>query len=44
VAWKRLAEIVGEYVAKGSKVYVEGRPQTTSRIRTQQSQKNKLQH
>ena len=30
VAWKRLAEIVGEYVAKGSKVYVEGRLQTTS--------------
>jgi len=30
VAWKRLAEIVGEYVAKGSKVYVEGKLQTTS--------------
>jgi hypothetical protein len=29
VAWQRLAEIVGEYVAKGSKVYVEAssRPQ-----------------
>jgi single stranded DNA-binding protein len=30
VAWQRLAEIVGEYVAKGSKVYVEGMFQTTS--------------
>ncbi|MFZ0861160.1 MAG: single-stranded DNA-binding protein [Candidatus Sulfotelmatobacter sp.] len=30
VAWKRLAEIVGQYVAKGSKVYVEGKLQTTS--------------
>jgi primosomal replication protein N len=30
VAWQRLAEIVGEYVAKGSKVYVEGKLRTTS--------------
>jgi single-strand DNA-binding protein len=30
VAWQRLAEIVGEYVAKGSKVYVEGKLKTTS--------------
>jgi single-strand DNA-binding protein len=30
VAWQRLAAIVGEYVAKGSKVYVEGKLQTTS--------------
>jgi single-strand DNA-binding protein len=30
VAWQRLAEIVGEYVAKGTKVYVEGKLQTTS--------------
>ena len=30
VAWQRLAEIVGEYVAKGSKVYVEGKLETTS--------------
>jgi single-strand DNA-binding protein len=30
VAWQRLAEIVGEYVKKGSKVYVEGRLQTSS--------------
>jgi len=30
VAWQRLAEIVGEYVKKGNKVYVEGRLQTSS--------------
>ena len=30
VAWQRLAEIVGEYVAKGSKVYIEGKIQTSS--------------
>lgn len=30
VAWQRLAEIVGEYVTKGSKLYVEGKLQTTS--------------
>jgi single-strand DNA-binding protein len=30
VAWKRLAEIAGEYVAKGSKLYVEGKIQTSS--------------
>jgi single-strand DNA-binding protein len=30
VAWQRLAEIVGEYLQKGSKVYVEGRLQTSS--------------
>jgi single-strand DNA-binding protein len=28
VAWRRLADIVGQYVKKGSKVYVEGRLQT----------------
>ena len=28
VFWARLAEIVGEYVKKGSKIYVEGRLQT----------------
>lgn len=27
VAWRRLAEICGEYLKKGSKVYVEGRLQ-----------------
>ena len=30
VAWQRMAEIVGEYVKKGSKIYVEGRLQTSS--------------
>src|SRR5580700_6901537 len=30
VAWQRLAEIVGEHVRKGTKVYVEGKLQTTS--------------
>lgn len=30
VAWQRLAEIVGEYVKKGSKVYIEGRIHTDS--------------
>jgi single-strand DNA-binding protein len=30
IAWQRLAEIVGEYVTKGSKVYIEGKLQTSS--------------
>jgi single-strand DNA-binding protein len=30
VAWQRLAEIIGEYVNKGGKLYVEGRLQTSS--------------
>lgn len=30
VLWKRLAEIAGEYVKKGSRVYIEGRLQTSS--------------
>jgi|SRR5579859_1026922 len=30
VAWQRLAEIVGEYVHKGTRVYVEGRLQTST--------------
>jgi len=30
LAWERLAEIVGEYVRKGSKIYIEGRLQTSS--------------
>jgi single-strand DNA-binding protein len=29
VAWRKLAEICGQYLRKGSKVYVEGRLQTT---------------
>jgi single-strand DNA-binding protein len=28
VAWKRLAEICGEYLSKGSRVYIEGKLQT----------------
>ena len=30
VAWQRLAEIVSEYVKKGSRLYVEGKLQTSS--------------
>ena len=30
IAWQRLAEIVGEYIKKGSKLYIEGRIQTSS--------------
>lgn len=30
VCWARLAEIAGEYLRKGSKVYIEGRLQTRS--------------
>lgn len=30
VLWQRLAEIVGEYVSKGSRLYLEGRLQTSS--------------
>jgi single-strand DNA-binding protein len=30
IAWQRLAEIAGEYLKKGSKVYIEGRIQTSS--------------
>jgi single-strand DNA-binding protein len=30
VAWQRLAEIVGEYVKKGAKLYIEGKLQTLS--------------
>jgi single-strand DNA-binding protein len=30
VAWQRLAEIIGEYVGKGGKLYIEGRLQTSS--------------
>jgi single stranded DNA-binding protein len=29
VAWQKLAEIVGEFVSKGSRVYVEGKLQTS---------------
>jgi single-strand DNA-binding protein len=30
VAWRRLAEIIGEYLSKGRQVYVEGKLQTRS--------------
>lgn len=30
VAWRKLAEICGQYLKKGSKVYIEGRMQTRS--------------
>ncbi len=30
VAWRKLADIVGQYLKKGSQVYLEGRLQTTS--------------
>jgi single-strand DNA-binding protein len=30
VAWRKLAEIIGQYVKKGAKVFVEGRLQTRS--------------
>jgi single-strand DNA-binding protein len=28
VAWRRLAEIIGQYIKRGSKIYIEGRLQT----------------
>ena len=30
IAWQRLAEICGEYLSKGSRVYIEGKLQTRS--------------
>jgi single-strand DNA-binding protein len=30
VAWQRLAEIVGEHVSKGAKLYIEGKLQTSN--------------
>ncbi len=30
VAWRKLAEIIGQYVKKGSKIYIEGRIETRS--------------
>jgi len=30
VAWRRLAEIIGQYVKKGDRLYVEGKLQTSS--------------
>jgi single-strand DNA-binding protein len=39
VLWQRLAEIAGEYLKKGSKVYVEGKLQTRSWDDKQTNQK-----
>ena len=39
VLWQRLAEIAGEYLKKGSKIYVEGRLQTRSWDDKQTNQK-----
>ena len=39
VLWSRLAEIAGEYLKKGSKVYIEGRLQTRSWDDKQTNQK-----
>jgi len=39
VIWQRLAEIAGEYLKKGSKVYIEGRLQTRSWEDKQTNQK-----
>ena len=36
VAWRKLAEIIGQYLKKGSKIYIEGRLQT----RTWEDQNN----
>lgn len=30
VAWRKLADIIGQYVKKGSQIYIEGRLQTRS--------------
>ncbi len=30
VAWRKLADIIGQYVKKGSKIYIEGRLETRS--------------
>src|SRR2546421_1355656 len=39
VLWQRLAEIAGEYLKKGSKVYIEGRIKTDSLDDKQSGQK-----
>src|SRR5207245_3516803 len=39
VLWQRLAEIAGEYLKKGSKVYIEGKLQTRSWDDKQTNQK-----
>lgn len=40
VAWQRLAEIVGEYVRQGTKLYIEGKLQTTNWQERQSGQRN----
>src|SRR6201982_1307093 len=42
VLWQRLAEIAGEYLKKGSKLYVEGRLQTRSWEDKQTNQKKDM--
>ncbi len=39
VAWRRLAEIIGQYLKKGAKVYIEGRLQTRSWVGQQDNVK-----
>ena len=39
VVWAKLAEVVGEFVSKGSKVYIEGKLQTRSREDRQSREK-----
>ncbi|MDB4939681.1 MAG: single-strand binding protein single-strand DNA-binding protein [Candidatus Doudnabacteria bacterium] len=41
VAWRKLAEIAGQYLKKGSRVYVEGRIQTRSWDATDGQKKNR---
>lgn len=40
VAWRRLAEICGQYLRKGSKVYIEGRLQTSDWVGQQDNVKH----
>src|SRR5246500_1081775 len=42
VLWQRLAELAGEYLKKGSKVYIEGRLQTHSWDDKQTNQKKSM--
>ncbi len=41
VAWRRLAEICGQYLKRGSKVYIEGRLQTRDWVGQDGSKKNR---
>jgi single-strand DNA-binding protein len=40
LAWQRFAEIIGEYVHKGDKLYIEGKLQTSSWEDRQSGDKN----